>query len=83
MQCGAPVITSNVSSLPEVVGNAAITIDPTDEGALGRAMIDVLTNSELAADLRRRGLERATRFTWGQTFDTAMAAYRRCLSSSS
>jgi glycosyltransferase involved in cell wall biosynthesis len=79
MQCGTPVITSNVSSLPEVVGDAAITVDPADETAIARALKDVLLNGELAADLRRRGLERAQAFTWERTVTETLAAYRELL----
>ena len=79
MQCGAPVVTSNISSLPEVVGDAATCIDPTDEETLAQAITDVLLNSELAADLRRRGVERAKMFTWRRTVDQAVAAYEQML----
>ena len=75
MQCGAPVVTSITSSLPEVVGDAAITIEPTDTDALVQAMTGVLLNPSLAADLRRRGLERAKLFTWRRTVEAAVAAY--------
>jgi len=75
MQCGAPVVTSNTSSLPEVVGDAALCVDPTDEDALVQAMTDALLNSDLAAELRRRGVERAKAFTWRRTVDEAVAAY--------
>jgi glycosyltransferase involved in cell wall biosynthesis len=80
MQCGAPVVTSNTSSLPEVVGHAAICVDPTDEDALAQAMTNVLVNSDLATELRRRGFERAKRFTWRRTVDNAVAAYDEMLS---
>ena len=83
MQCGAPVGTSNTSSLPEVVGDAAVCIDPTDEAALAQAMTDVLLNSDAAAELRRRGLERAKGFTWRRTVDEAVAAYGEMLALSS
>jgi glycosyltransferase involved in cell wall biosynthesis len=79
MQCGTPVITSNVSSLPEVVGDAAITVNPADETAIARALTDVLVNAELAADLRRRGLERAKAFTWARTVSEAFAIYAELL----
>jgi glycosyltransferase involved in cell wall biosynthesis len=79
MQCGAPVVTSRTSSLPEVVGDAAVSIDPTDEDALAQAMTDVLLDETLAADLRRRGLERAKTFTWRRTVDEAVAAYEAML----
>jgi glycosyltransferase involved in cell wall biosynthesis len=79
MQCGTPVITSNVSSLPEVVGDAAITVNPADDTAIARALTDVLVNAELAADLRRRGLERAKAFTWARTVSEAFAIYAELL----
>ena len=64
MAAGAPVITSNVSSLPEVVGDAAILIDPLDPAAIAEAMQRVLSNETLRADLIRRGHARVTQFSW-------------------
>jgi glycosyltransferase involved in cell wall biosynthesis len=64
MAAGAPVITSNVSSLPEVVGDAALLIDPLDAGAIAGAMARLLDDPGLCADLSRRGRERVTRFSW-------------------
>ena len=64
MAAGAPVITSNTSSLPEVVGDAAILIDPMDPGAISQAMARVLTDAPLRADLIRRGRERVHAFSW-------------------
>ncbi len=63
MGCGAPVITSKVSSLPEVAGDAAILVDPRDVGELSRAMRAVLENAELRRRLRRRSIERAGLFS--------------------
>ena len=82
MQCGAPVVTSNTSSLPEVVGDAAICVDPTDEHAIAQAMTDVLLDSDLAAGLRGRGVQRAKMFTWQRTVDAAIDAYKTALVSS-
>jgi glycosyltransferase involved in cell wall biosynthesis len=64
MASGTPVITSNVSSLPEVVGDAAVMIDPYEPAAIADAMQRVLTDETLRADLRRRGLARAREFSW-------------------
>jgi glycosyltransferase involved in cell wall biosynthesis len=64
MAGGAPVITSNVSSLPEVVGDAALLIDPMDAGAIADAMARVLGDTALRADLIRRGHERVKTFSW-------------------
>jgi len=83
MQCGVPVVTSRTSSLPEVVGTDAITVDPTDEDALAEAMFRVLDDSELALELRRRGLARSAMFSWPRTVAETVAAYRAMLAASS
>ncbi len=75
MSCGTPVICSNRTSLPEVVGDAAISLNPDDTHAMVEAMCDVLTKSELRADLRARSLQRATRFNWRKTAAETVAAY--------
>ena len=64
MACGTPVITSNVSSLPEVVGDAALLIDPMNASAIADAMARVMSDESLRADLVRRGLERVKTFSW-------------------
>jgi glycosyltransferase involved in cell wall biosynthesis len=64
MASGTPVITSNVSSLPEVVGDAAVLIDPMDSGAIADAMARVLGDGSLRTDLIRRGYERVQMFSW-------------------
>jgi glycosyltransferase involved in cell wall biosynthesis len=80
MQCGTAVITSSTSSMPEVVGDAALTIDPLDEAALSQAMQDTLDDPGLAGRLRRAGLERARSFTWQRTLDDTLRAYTSMLS---
>jgi len=79
MACGAPVITSNVSSLPEVAGNAALMVDPRDTAALAGAIERLLTDSALAAEQRRKGLERAAQFSWQRTARETLAVYRQLL----
>jgi glycosyltransferase involved in cell wall biosynthesis len=64
MACGVPVITSNNSSLPEVVGDAAIMIDPDKPTEIAQAMQEILTNSELREKLMARGLVQSKKFTW-------------------
>lgn len=64
MACGTPVIASNVSSLPEVVGEAGLLVDPHDTDALARAMTRVASDEGLRSELRRRGLARAKLFSW-------------------
>ena len=64
MACGTPVVCSNVSSLPEVAGEAAILVDPLDVEELATAMERVLGDEELRAELTERGFEQARRFSW-------------------
>jgi glycosyltransferase involved in cell wall biosynthesis len=75
MGCGTAVICSNRTSLPEVVGDAAISIDPENTGAMASAMHSVLTNSELQADLRARSLQRARLFNWHKTATETVRVY--------
>lgn len=79
MACGTPVVTSNTSSLPEVVGDAALTVDPYDVDGLAAAIERVLTDETLRADLRRRGIERASRFTWEQAASETLEIYQQVL----
>ncbi len=79
MSAGAPVITSNTSSLPEVAGDAALLVDPEDVGEIAGALARVLTEPALAADLRRRGKERAARYTWEATARATLDVYRHAM----
>jgi glycosyltransferase involved in cell wall biosynthesis len=79
MACGTPVVCSNVASLPEVVGDAAITVDPADVEALAGAMQRVLSDRDLHQELRRRGLERAAGFTWERAARQTVAVYEGML----
>jgi glycosyltransferase involved in cell wall biosynthesis len=77
MACGTPVISSDASSLPEVVGDAAILVDPGDVEGWRRALERLLGEPELASDLRRRGLLRAAEFSWDRPADRTLAAIAR------
>ncbi|HVE92695.1 MAG TPA: glycosyltransferase family 1 protein [Actinomycetota bacterium] len=79
MACGAPVVTSDRSSLPEVAGDAAVLCDPDDEDSIGRALSKILRDPALAADLRARGFARASQFTWDRTARETAAVYRGLL----
>lgn len=79
MACGAPVVTSNRSSLPEVAGSAALLCDPDDPESIGDALAKILRDPGLADDLRRLGQRRAFAFTWSRTARSTMAAYREVL----
>ena len=76
LACGAPTITSNTSSLPEVAGAAAILIDPTDTAAMTAAMQRLLDDETLREEVRARGLEQASKFTWGKTASLTANVYR-------
>lgn len=75
MACGAPVITSNVSSLPEVAGDAALMVDPKDAVALAGAMRRVLADEGLRGQMRTAGLAQAARFTWDRTARRTLQVY--------
>jgi len=67
MQCGSPVISGDRTSLPEVVGNAALMVDPFEVSAIENAMARLLTDDELRTALRQKGFERAKLFSWKRT----------------
>jgi len=79
MGCGTPVITSNCSALPEVVGDAAIKVDPTDGAGLRKAILTVISDKELRSDLISRGFERAKQFSWEKTVKMTAEVYREAL----
>jgi glycosyltransferase involved in cell wall biosynthesis len=74
MQCGTPVITSDASSVIEVVGDAGLIVGATDVEALGNALVQVASDAGLRAEMRERGLRRAHQFDWGQTAAGTIAA---------
>jgi glycosyltransferase involved in cell wall biosynthesis len=80
MQCGTPVITSNTSSLPEVAGDAAILVSPTDADALCAAMLSLYRSPELRAGMRVKSLAQAKKFSWEKCARDTLAAYRAALS---
>ncbi|HEY3232078.1 MAG TPA: glycosyltransferase family 1 protein [Roseiflexaceae bacterium] len=76
MACGTPVVTTTSSSLPEVVGDAGLTVPPTDADALGAALLRALTDVDLRAEMRERGLRQARRFSWRATAERTLAVYQ-------
>lgn len=80
MQCGVPVVTSNVSSLPEVLGDAAILLDPDDVDGLA-LNLDRLADNTDDVQMRMSGfpLEQAKLFSWDRFIDENLAAYRAAL----
>jgi glycosyltransferase involved in cell wall biosynthesis len=79
MASGAPVACSNATSLPEVAGDAALLFDPYDVEAIREALRAALSDAALRQDLRQRGFQRATRFSWGRAADETLALYRQLL----
>lgn len=79
MGCGTPAVAADRASLPEVVGDAGLLIDPDDPASIAGALLRVLTDSALAADLRQRGLTRAAQFTWDRTARQTLHIYRTVL----
>ena len=81
MACGTPVLTSNVSSLPEVAGNAAVLADPDDLAAMTAGMAELLDDEDLRIRLAGMGLARAAAFTWERTARATAAALHRAADS--
>lgn len=79
MACGCPVITSNTSSLPEVVGDAGIMVDPNNSNSLAESMIKILKNNQLKEDMGRKSLERASMFSWKKTAKETWDVYKEVL----
>lgn len=77
MACGAPIITSNTSSLPEVVGDAAILVSPQDVDALSQAITRLIESETLREELRQKGFQRVQQFSWPQTARKMLAIYNR------
>ena len=75
MACGTPVVCSNAASLPEVVGDAAINVDPLSVDSLAQGLYDVLASADLRVDLRARGLRRAAQFSWDRCAAETLAVY--------
>jgi glycosyltransferase involved in cell wall biosynthesis len=77
MACGTPTIVSNVSSLPEVVGDAALLVNPRDSEEIAVAMHRLLTDDALHAELREKGLQRARTFSWEKAAQRTLEVYRQ------
>ena len=80
MACGTPVLTSRTSSLPEVVGDAAVVVDPHNVEEIASGMLELAGNGALRGTLRAKGLARAADFTWKLTAEKTIQTYRKVLS---
>jgi glycosyltransferase involved in cell wall biosynthesis len=79
MKCGVPVITGDRTSLPEVVGDAGLLVDPFDVDALAAAISRLISDSSLRAELTAKGLERAKLFDWRETARQTLTVYHEAL----
>jgi glycosyltransferase involved in cell wall biosynthesis len=75
MACGTPVITSNTTSLPEVVGDAGIMIEPTNAPLLADKMWEVLSDQDMQEQLSKMGMERAKLFNWEHSAQKTLKLY--------
>lgn len=79
LACGTPVVAANRASLPEVVGEAGLLVDPDDPEDIAQALARVLTDEPLRFRLRQLGLAQAARFTWERTAQETLAVYQAVL----
>jgi glycosyltransferase involved in cell wall biosynthesis len=79
MACGCPVVTSDSSSLPEVVGEAGLLVEPNNAEALADSILNVLSDNTLKQSLKKMGLQRAQKFNWKNTAKVTKSVYERIL----
>ncbi len=79
MACGVPVVASDVSSIPEVVGSAGILLPPDDAEGMAGALLQLAQDENFWAEMRRRAVEQARRFSWKETARRTLEAYRDAL----
>ena len=79
MACGCPVITSNISAMPEVTGDAALLVDPNNIQSIASALDQLLNMPELAESLHFKGLARAKELDWREFAAANLAIYRDVL----
>ena len=79
MACGTPVVASRTGSLPEVVGEAGLLVDPLDIEGIAEAIVEVLSQPHLASQLRERGLNRAANFSWRRTAEETLRVYEKAV----
>ena len=79
MACGTPVVTSNVSAMPEIVGEAGILLRPNDRAAFTQAMVRLLSGTSERFELSKQGITRSAQFTWKRTATDTLEVYRHLL----
>jgi glycosyltransferase involved in cell wall biosynthesis len=78
MSCGAPVITSNITSTPEIAGNAALLINPRDPEELKSSILTLINNEELRNELKEKGFQQAKKFSWRRMAEETLKVYQMC-----
>jgi glycosyltransferase involved in cell wall biosynthesis len=79
MACGTPVVGSNASSIPEVVGRAGVLLPPDDAEGMAGALIQLATDEDFRTEMSRRALAQAAHFSWERTARETLAAYQEVL----
>lgn len=77
MACGTPVIASNVTAIPEIVGDAALFVDPIDISSIAEGMDKLLSSDNLKKDLIKKGFQRAKQFSWKETAKKTLSVYEQ------
>jgi glycosyltransferase involved in cell wall biosynthesis len=79
LACGTPVVGSHAASMPEVVGDAGVLLAPEDAEGMAGALIQLATDGDFAAEMSRRALDQAARFSWERAARETVSAYRAVL----
>lgn len=79
MACGAPVVASNVTAIPEIVQDAGLLVDPRNSDTIAEAILKLLTDRSLQSELREKGPARAAHFSWNQTAEQALESFETVL----
>ena len=82
MSCGVPVICSFTSSLPEVIGDSAILVDPYNVPVIAKSIVEIVSDERLRNDLSKKGTERARQFSWEKTAEQTMAIFYKAVKNS-
>jgi glycosyltransferase involved in cell wall biosynthesis len=78
MACGSPVVASNITSIPEVVGDAAMLVDPNDTDAISNAILDILVDESLRANLKLQSIQQSNKFSWDLTAQKTINVIIEC-----
>ena len=79
MACGCPVITSNITAMPEIAGGAGLLVDPFSEESIRDAMDNILSDEAFRLEMRKKGLERAKYFSWEKAIKDTIELYEKLL----